>query len=94
MDDEWMMVYAVIGGGPRGWTRALRGGWASGRAGGRKQRARLECVGGYVLSQTLVVAADIENPDLSSSIAHHWRCLFTFSPARGERAVSKASLSV
>jgi hypothetical protein len=51
MDDGWMMAYAVIGGDRAG-----------GPAGGRKQRARLERVGGYVLSQTLVVAADIENP--------------------------------
>ncbi len=59
MDDEWMMAYKVIGG-----DRAGGPGYCAvgGPAGGRKQRARLERVGGYVLSQTLVVVADIENP--------------------------------
>ncbi len=33
-----------------------------GPAGGRNQGARLERVGRYVLSQTLLVAVDIENP--------------------------------
>lgn len=59
MDDEWMMTYAVIGGDRAGGP----GHCAAGEpAGGRKQRARLERVGGYVLSQTLLVAVDIENP--------------------------------
>lgn len=59
MDDGWMMAYAVIGGDRAGGPGHCA---AGGPAGGRKQRARLERVGGYVLSQTLVVAADIENP--------------------------------
>ncbi len=58
MDDEWMMAYAVIGGDRAGGPGHCAVG---GPAGGRKQRARLERVGGYVLSQTLVVAADIES---------------------------------
>ncbi len=53
-----MMAYTVIGGDPAGGPGHRA---AGGPAGGRKQRARLERVGGYVLSQTLVVAADIEN---------------------------------
>lgn len=54
-----MMTYAVIGGDRAGGP----GHCAAGEpAGGRKQRARLERVGGYVLSQTLLVAVDIENP--------------------------------
>jgi hypothetical protein len=84
MDDEWMMAYAVIGGDRAG-----------GPSGGRKRRARLERVGGYVLSQTLMVAADIENPFLSSStIAHHWRCLFAFAPAGGRERFQKQSVCV
>jgi len=95
MDDEWMMAYAVIGGDRAGGP----GHCAAGRpSGGRKQRARLERVGGYVLSQTLMVAADIENPlsssSSSSSIAHHWRCLFAFAPAGGRERFQKQSVCV
>jgi hypothetical protein len=89
-----MMAYAVIGGDPVGGPGHCA---AGGPAGGRKQRARLERVGGYVLSQTLVVAADIENP-FCRRRRRRLRIIgvafFAFAPAWGRERFQKQSVCV